>query len=243
MCIRDRILSLKEIVRNHTTSEYADDALMQLGDAYFETDNVENAYVVFSDLVERYINSPLRNGALLKLGLIAYNKGDLNTAIKHYKSVMQNNPSSKEAESSLLGLQEIYINDLGKSEEYVEYVGALPGYKISESAADSLAYMVGVLRYNAVSYTHLDVYKRQVPLPSARFLEIDEYNNPSPNIPFLTTLGRNIVSTKKTTNTFPVSGFKRYVCNLVFILMYHLLNHLPDINKYSGIRKIYVNII
>jgi tetratricopeptide (TPR) repeat protein len=148
----EKILSLKEIVRNHTTSEYADDALMQLGDAYFETDNVENAYVVFSDLVERYNNSPLRNGALLKLGLIAYNKGDLNTAIKHYKSVMQNNPSSKEAESSLLGLQEIYINDLGKSEEYVEYVGALPGYKISESAADSLAYMVGVLRYNEGEY-------------------------------------------------------------------------------------------
>lgn len=92
------------------------------------------------------------NGALLKLGLIAYNKGDLNTSIKQYKAVMQNNPSSKEAESAILGLQEIYINDLGKSEEYVSYVSSLPGYKVSDTAADSLAYMVGVIRYNEGEY-------------------------------------------------------------------------------------------
>jgi TolA-binding protein len=84
--------------------------------------------------------------------LIAYNKGDLNTAISHYKTIFNNNPSSKEAESAILGLQEIYINDLGKSEEYVAYVSSLPGYKISDGAADSLAYMVGVLRYNEGEY-------------------------------------------------------------------------------------------
>lgn len=147
-----KIVSLMELVKNHPTSDYADDALMQLGDAHFEMDNVEKAYVAFSDLVERHKNSPLRNGALLKLGLIAYNKGDLNTAIKHYKTVMQNNPSAKEAESAILGLQEIYINDLGKSDEYIAYVETLPGYKVSNTAADSLAYMVGVLRYNEGEY-------------------------------------------------------------------------------------------
>ena len=150
--VSEKILSLKEIIKNHASSEYADDALMQLGDAYFEMDNVENAYVVFSDLVQRYSSSPMVNGALLKLGLIAYNKGDLNTSIKQYKAVMQNNPSSKEAESAILGLQEIYINDLGKSEEYVSYVSSLPGYKVSDTAADSLAYMVGVIRYNEGEY-------------------------------------------------------------------------------------------
>lgn len=45
--VSEKILSLKEIIKNHASSEYADDALMQLGDAYFEMDNVENAYVVF----------------------------------------------------------------------------------------------------------------------------------------------------------------------------------------------------
>ncbi|KXK36903.1 MAG: Tetratricopeptide repeat protein [Bacteroidetes bacterium OLB9] len=86
------------------------------------------------------------------MALIAYNKGDLTRAIQHYKHVFSNNPSAKEAESALLGLQEIYITDLGKSDEYVTYINSLPGYKVTESAADSLAFMVGAMRYNEGEY-------------------------------------------------------------------------------------------
>jgi tetratricopeptide (TPR) repeat protein len=148
----EKILTMRDIKIAYPTSEYADDALLQLGDTYFEVDNVDNAYQSYNELVSKYKVSPLVNGAHLKLGLIAYNKGDLNTAISQYKAIFNNNPSSKEAESAILGLQEIYINDLGKSEEYVAYISTLPGYKITEGAADSLAYMVGVLRYNEGEY-------------------------------------------------------------------------------------------
>jgi tetratricopeptide (TPR) repeat protein len=148
----EKILTMRDIKTAYPTSEYADDALMQLGDTYFDVENVDNAYNSYNELVTKYKVSALVNGAHLKLALIAYNKGDLNTAISHYKTIFNNNPSSKEAESAILGLQEIYINDLGKSEEYVAYVSSLPGYKISDGAADSLAYMVGVLRYNEGEY-------------------------------------------------------------------------------------------
>lgn len=148
----EKILTLKDLKQKYPESEYADNALMQLGDTYFELENVDNAYASYTELTTKYKNSPLKNGASLKLGLIAYNKGDMNSAINHYKSIFQNNPSSKEAESALLGLQEIYVNDLGKSDEYVAFVSSLPGYKITTSAADSLAYMVGALRYNDGEY-------------------------------------------------------------------------------------------
>ncbi|MBL0025515.1 MAG: tetratricopeptide repeat protein [Saprospiraceae bacterium] len=148
----EKILTLKEIIKSYPTSDFADEAFMQLGDTYFVLNNIENAYSSFSDLVTKYKNSPLKNGAYLKLGLLAYNKGDLNTSISNYKAVFQNNPSAREAESALLGLQEIYIHDMGKAEEYVAFVSSLPGYKITDSAADSLAYMVGVIRYNEGQY-------------------------------------------------------------------------------------------
>ena len=148
----EKILTMRDIKVKYPESEYADDALLQLGDTYFEVENVENAYQSYSDLVTKYKNSPLVNSAHLKLGLLAYNKGDMNRAITHYKAIFANNPNAKESESALLGLQEIYINDLGKSEEYVAFVSGLPGYKITDSAADSLAYMVGALRYNEGSY-------------------------------------------------------------------------------------------
>ncbi len=148
----EKILTLRDVKSQYPNSDFADDALMQLGDIYFELENVDNAYTSFTELTSKYKNSPLKNAAFLKLGLIAYNKGDMNAAISHYKTIFQNNPSSKEAESALLGLQEIYINDLGKSEEYVAFVSSIPGYKITDSAADSLAYMVGALRYNEGEY-------------------------------------------------------------------------------------------
>jgi len=148
----EKILTMRDIKTNYPNSEYADDALMQLGDTYFEVGHTDNAYNVYNDLVVSYDISPLYNDAQLKLGLIAYNKGDLNTAIGHYKAIFRHNPSSKQSESALLGLKEIYINDLGKSEEYVEYVSSLPGYNVSNAGADSLAYMVGTLRYNEGEY-------------------------------------------------------------------------------------------
>lgn len=148
----EKVLTLLDIKKDHPTSEYADDALLQLGDTYFELENVDNAYTSFTELVTNYKNSPLKNAAYLKLGLIAYNKGDMTSAIKQYKSIFDNNPSSKEAESAMLSLQEIYINDLGQSDEYIAYVGTLPGYSLTGMAADSLAYMVGDLRYNDGEY-------------------------------------------------------------------------------------------
>ncbi|MGB4960541.1 MAG: tetratricopeptide repeat protein, partial [Saprospiraceae bacterium] len=148
----EKILTLKDLKTKYPNSEYADNALMQLGDTYFDLDNVDNAYNAYNELVIKYKNSPLKNSAYLKLGLIAYNKGDLNAAIIHYKSIFQNNPTARESESAMLGLQEIYINDLGKSEEYVAFVGTIPGYKISESTADSLAFAVGAMRYNIGEY-------------------------------------------------------------------------------------------
>jgi len=148
----EKILTLRDVKTQYPNSEFADDALMQLGDTYFELENVDNAYASFTELTSKYKNSPLKNAAYLKLGLIAYNKGDMKAAISHYKAIFQNNPSSKEAESALLGLQEIYINDLGQSDEYVAFLSSIPGYKITDSAADSLAYMVGALRYNEGEY-------------------------------------------------------------------------------------------
>ena len=147
----EKILTMQE-VKAYGSSEYTDDALFQLGDTYQSLDNSDNAYASFTELVAKHPASPLKNASLIRLALIAYNKGDMTTAITHYKAIFQNKPSAKEAESALLGLQEIYINDLGKSEEYVEFASSLPGYKIKESAADSLAYMVGAIRYNEGDY-------------------------------------------------------------------------------------------
>lgn len=51
--------------------------------------------------------------------MIAYNKGDLTVAIKQYKEVLSNKPSPQETQAAVTGLEEIYMNDLGKPDEYL----------------------------------------------------------------------------------------------------------------------------
>ncbi len=148
----EKIITMRDLKSKYPLSEYADDALLQLGNTYVAVENIDNAYKAYNELIENHKNSPYINEASIKMALIAYNKGDLTRAIQHYKHVFSNNPSAKEAESALLGLQEIYITDLGKSDEYVTYINSLPGYKVTESAADSLAFMVGAMRYNEGEY-------------------------------------------------------------------------------------------
>lgn len=148
----DKILTLKEITSKYPTSEYVDDAYYQLGETYLSNDNTDNAYNAYNDLVQKHNKSPLRNASLIKLGLIAYNKGDLNSAIAHYKGVMSSNPTSKDAESALLGLREIYINDLGTPDEYIAFTNNIPGYQVTSSEADSLAYSVGEAKYHEGDY-------------------------------------------------------------------------------------------
>lgn len=180
----EKIVTMRDLKTKHPQSEFADDALMQLGDTYAEVDNFENAYQAYNELITKYKTSQLLNEAYLKLGLNAYNKGDLNKAIEHYKSVIANNPSARESESALLGLQEIYINGLGKSDEYVAYVSTIPGYKVTESAVDSLAYMVGALRYNDGDYekaitgfsNYLDKYPNGANRIKAIYLRAESYS-------------------------------------------------------------------
>ncbi|MEZ4911968.1 MAG: tetratricopeptide repeat protein [Saprospiraceae bacterium] len=143
----EKILSLMDIKKDYPNSEYADDALYQLGLTYFDLANMDNAYSAFSEMHAKYPKSNLINDAQLKAGLIAYNKGDLTSATMHYKNVMANNPNAQAADGALIGLQEIYIKDLGQSEEYMAYLSTIPGYSLDVNAADSLNFKVGELRF------------------------------------------------------------------------------------------------
>jgi tetratricopeptide (TPR) repeat protein len=148
----DKIITLKEITTKYKSSEYVDDSYFQLGETYYSQDNTDNAYQSYLELVNQFPMSPLRNQALIKMGLISYNKGDLNKATEHYKTVISSGPTSKEAESALLGLREIYINDLGNPDEYINYTNNIPGYQVTASTADSLAMSVGMSKYYEGEY-------------------------------------------------------------------------------------------
>lgn len=149
----DKILALERIPKEFPESEYADDALLQLGTTYQEIGQLNKALPPLRDLVTKYKNkSDLVNQALLQLGLITYNQGSPETAINYYKQVFSNNPDPEEARVALAALEEIYVNDLGKPDEYFAFLETVPGYKVDNMSKDSINFKAAETQYLNANY-------------------------------------------------------------------------------------------
>ncbi len=149
----NKIIALQKLVENHQNSPYADDALLELGDTYIIMNRPNDAIRVLDQLVSQFRGkSELINAAYLKLGLVSYNQGQLENALEYYKTIFKNNPSSKEAKDALAAIEEIYVEDLARPNDYVKFVESIPGYKVSDGEKDSLNYLVAQRLYENADY-------------------------------------------------------------------------------------------
>ena len=150
----DKIIALERIPEDFPKSEYADDALLQLGTTYQEIGQFNKAFPPLLTLVRDYRDrSDLINQGLIKLGLISYNQGSLEQAINYYKQVFTNNPTPEEGNSALAALEEIYIDDLGRPDDYFAFLETIPGYKIENSTKDSINYQAAESQFENGNYT------------------------------------------------------------------------------------------
>ncbi len=159
----DKILALENITEDFPNSEFADNALLQLGSTYQEIGKFAQAIAPLKTLVSRYKNSELYTQALLKLGLISYNQGNTNEAIKYYKDIFKSNPDPKVAQAALTALEEIYVDDLGKPDDYFAFLETIPGYKVNNSAKDDLSFKAAETQFENANYDRaIDGYSQYI---------------------------------------------------------------------------------
>lgn len=150
----DKVLALDDLVNKYPNSQYTDEALFQMGQTYQEMGKFDQAVMPLRRLVADFRGkSPLINQALLTLGLISYNQGNTNAAISYYKQVFSNNPESSEAKDALAALNEIYVKDLNRPDEYFSFLETVPGYgKVSTSSKDSVTYQSAEIQFQQGRY-------------------------------------------------------------------------------------------
>lgn len=149
----EKLLALERIVRDYPRSEFADDALLQLGITYQEIGQLNQAVPPLRQLVTDYKGkSPLINQALIRLGLITYNQNNPQGAISYYKQVFSNNPTPEEGSLALAALEEIYVDDLGRADDYFAFLETIPGYKVDNIAKDSLNFKVAEAQFENANY-------------------------------------------------------------------------------------------
>lgn len=159
----EKLVLLENLIKKVPNSSFIDDSYFQLGETQFLLENSRAAELSYLKILELKGKTSLMTRALLKLGLIAYNKGDVTKATNYYTSVLTNNPTKKEAQESLIALEEIYIQDLGQAEQFMEIVEKNTGYKLSSLEKDSLSYMAAQGRFDNGEYIEaIESYTRYI---------------------------------------------------------------------------------
>lgn len=149
----EKILSMERITQQFSDTEWADDALFQLGSTYQEMGRLQLADAPLEQLISRYrTSSDLVNESLIKLGLISYNQGQTERAINYYKQVFSNNPTPGESKLALEALEEIYVKDLSDPGSYFAFLETLPGYDANTLSRDSVSFRSAEFQFENGQY-------------------------------------------------------------------------------------------
>ncbi len=180
----DKLISLEKLANQYPNSEYAAASLFEVGATYQNLNQLDKSQEAFTKLITNFKNRPdLVSQSLLRLGLIAQNKGNNEAAISYYKQVFYNNPSPSDAKAALERLQDIYVNDLGKPDEYFAFLQTIPGYNVDNMAKDSISYRSAEVQYEQGNYdraianftTYLSKYPNSPNSISAYFYRGESY--------------------------------------------------------------------
>lgn len=117
-------------------SEYRDDALFELGNAYVAVQNRDQAIKTYDRLNSEFKRSSFTSKAILRQGLIYYNYDQDELAISKFKKVAADFPKTPEALEAVSTARLIYV-DNGKVDEYANWVRTLDFVSVTDVELDN----------------------------------------------------------------------------------------------------------
>ena len=142
-----KIENLEQLLSGFPESDFQDDALYELGRAYERMGENLKASEQYNKIIISHNQSEYYRKAMLQLGLINYNNGDINKALSQYKEVSDKFPETPEAQAALMGIKNCYI-ELNNVEAYFDYAKQKgTGINVSANEQDSLTFMAAERQY------------------------------------------------------------------------------------------------
>lgn len=136
-----KIEILRKLLKDYPKSQYADDAMYEIGRSHTDLGESPEAIQAFRELLEKYPNSSYVRRAFVQLGLIFYNSDRNEEALTMYKKVVSTWPDTQEAVDALNGIRNVYVDE-NRVDDYFAYVQSTGrSTNISVSEQDSLVYI------------------------------------------------------------------------------------------------------
>lgn len=131
---------LLKMIDQFPQSGYMPRIYSELAGTYMMMNDAEKALLYYGRLRDRYPRSPQAFLAWSKMGLIYFNRGENEEALRCFRHVVETNPSSEEGRQALVSIRNIYMS-MNQIDKFFAYVNKLPNMKMNEAEQDSLTYM------------------------------------------------------------------------------------------------------
>lgn len=143
-----KIRKLENLVSNYSYSEYADDALYEIGRSYLMLENNNKTIETYNKLLKDYPNSDLSRKAALEIGMVYFNQNELDKASDAYKMVIASYPGSEESYTALESLESVYV-EKDDVDSYLQYTKSLGSVIASTTVGreDSIAFVAAERQY------------------------------------------------------------------------------------------------
>lgn len=150
----EKIKALEQLIANHPESDYADDALYEIGRAYVLQEKYELAIATYEKVLANYGKTTVARKAALETGMLYANLANTDKAITAYEQVVELYPNSEEARTAIESLQTLYV-DKNDIEGYIAYVKRISKFAVAvlpETQEDSLSFVAAERLFIKANY-------------------------------------------------------------------------------------------
>ncbi len=147
-----KINILSKITTASPQADFYDNAMYELGRAYVEKNQTSKAYSIFKQVTETSQDVVEIARATIELGMLARNNGENEDALKFYKKVIEEYPSSGFVEDALLAIESIYAS-LRQSDTYLSYIESIgKGATKTPEEKENIIFNTAEQHFNAGDY-------------------------------------------------------------------------------------------
>lgn len=180
-----KIALLSNALYADPSSQFYPEAIFELGRAYVQKDDDENAFSCFSRLAQTAKDTTFIAKAYIEMGSLSRNQSQFNDALTYYKKVVEEMPMSGYAEDALAAIESIY-QTRNEPEEYLAYIENIgKGASKSEDEKENMIFNAAEQNYLSGNYQkaivalqgYIEKYPEGRYLGSVDFYMAESYRN------------------------------------------------------------------